>query len=276
MAENTVGDYLNSRKEGAMRDVGISPEDLKNSGSEPKKENVEFDDNTPIKLNDGSTMTLKELKEGSLRHSDYTKKTMSLAEEKKAFENRKQELEAFVSNMDKYYNENPEAYNEVIKHFKVNQEVEVPEGNKSKKSEEKKETVRNYEYDKTISSLKKELDAVKEQQSNDKAQLEVDKAIAHFTSTHSNLSRENVDEVLKVAQENIVPNKSMNEIIDNAYKIWEFENLSKSRQLSQEQQRLEKVSSQYFGGGDKGGLKQRSDGELLKEAIFKKQSDSIL
>lgn len=43
-------------------------------------------DNARVKLSDGSTVTIAELKEGTLRQSDYTRKTQAVAEERKRFE----------------------------------------------------------------------------------------------------------------------------------------------------------------------------------------------
>lgn len=284
MSENgktTVGDFLDTRREGEMRKAGI-PAD--GSGSEQVEgKDASVDDNFVIEMKDGSKLTVRELKDGHLRQSDYSKKTSELAKERKAYEEsqkayeaRKKELEEFVTQMDHYYNEKPEAYNEVVKYFKDSNGEEIPVTDKSKDAREAQEQNHKYEYDKKISALQKELDAVKQQQVSDKTQLSVDKAIAQFTSAHPELNRESIDEVLAVAQANVVPEKSPEELIDNAYKIWDYENLSKTRRTSQEQQRVQKVGAQYFGGGDKGGLKRKSDGEQLIDAIFTKRPENIL
>ena len=272
----TVGEYLQTRAESEARAAGFPVEEKDKEPKDVKEDKKESSDTDTIRLKDGTTVTKQELIDGYLRRKDYTQKTMSLADDKKAYEARKAELEAFVANMDAYYNENPKAYQEVIDHFKDAQGEDIPVEDKSSKPQEKKEVNRNYEYDKKINNLTKEIDSLKQRQSEDKAQLAVDKAIAQFTSEHQKLSRVNVDEILKIAQDNVVPNKSAYEVIDNAYKMWEFENLKKARTASQEEQRLQKVSAQYFGGGDKGGLKRKTDGEQLKEAIFQKRPENIL
>lgn len=272
----TVGEYLQDRAEKEARAAGFPLEEKETEPKDVKEDKKESSDTDTIRLKDGTTVTKQELIDGYLRRSDYTKKTMSLADDKKAFEARKAELEAFVANMDAYYHDNPKAYQEVIDHFKGVQGEDIPVEDKSSKTQDKKEVTRNYEYDKKINNLTKEIDSIKQKQSEDKAQSAVDKAVAKFVSKHQRLSEENIDEILRIAQENVVPNKSADEVIDNAYKMWEYENLKKARTASQEEQRLQKVSAQYFGGGDKGGLKRKTDGELLKEVIFQKRPENIL
>ena len=55
---------------------------------------VELDDDTPVTLQDGTQVTLAELKAGQLRQSDYTKKTQALAEERKSFASEMEKLNA--------------------------------------------------------------------------------------------------------------------------------------------------------------------------------------
>ena len=55
---------------------------------------VELDIDTPVTLQDGTQVTLAELKAGQLRQSDYTKKTQALAEERKSFASEMEKLNA--------------------------------------------------------------------------------------------------------------------------------------------------------------------------------------
>ncbi|WP_171661449.1 hypothetical protein [Geobacillus sp. BMUD] len=62
--------------------------------NEEQDEKPALDDDTLIDMGEGrQPLTLKELKNGYLRQSDYTKKTQKLAEERKAFEAEKQQYE---------------------------------------------------------------------------------------------------------------------------------------------------------------------------------------
>lgn len=55
---------------------------------------AELEDDTPVTLQDGTQVTLAELKAGQLRQSDYTKKTQALAEERKGFASEMEKLNA--------------------------------------------------------------------------------------------------------------------------------------------------------------------------------------
>jgi hypothetical protein len=81
--------------------------DSEETEEETTEETPAFDDDTLIDLGDGTKpLTLKELKAGNLRQSDYTKKTQALAEERNAFEAEKAELEP-VRDWLSYINSNP-------------------------------------------------------------------------------------------------------------------------------------------------------------------------
>ncbi len=87
-------------------------EDANNEGDDPDLEAADFDDENPddegdqpdydkgrfaadaakVKLDDGSMVTVAELKRGHLREADYTRKTMELSEQRKAFEARESNL----------------------------------------------------------------------------------------------------------------------------------------------------------------------------------------
>jgi len=66
------------------QDTGISSPAIAPEGEVVNKPS--FDDNAEIELEDGVKTTLKELKGGYLRQSDYTKKTQELAEQRKELE----------------------------------------------------------------------------------------------------------------------------------------------------------------------------------------------
>jgi hypothetical protein len=66
-----------------------------------------FNDDTEIDLGEGrQPVKLSELKAGFLRQSDYTKKTQALADERKAFETEREEVQPYKEWMD-YWNQNP-------------------------------------------------------------------------------------------------------------------------------------------------------------------------
>lgn len=56
-------------------------------------------DEAKVKLDDGSETTIAELKKGSLRQADYTRKTMQLAEERKSFQERDAKLAEYLPNI---------------------------------------------------------------------------------------------------------------------------------------------------------------------------------
>jgi hypothetical protein len=62
---------------------------------EPESDQGRFvSDNAKVKLPDGSVTTIAELKQGSLRNADYTRKTQEVAEQRKSFESQSAALKA--------------------------------------------------------------------------------------------------------------------------------------------------------------------------------------
>lgn len=106
-----LADILDEPDEGTPKEQ--AKEDAVDDGDEPEltaddldDENPEENDDQPdydkgrfaadaakVKLEDGSMVTVAELKRGNLREADYTRKTMELAEQRKAFEERHARVE---------------------------------------------------------------------------------------------------------------------------------------------------------------------------------------
>lgn len=63
-----------------------SEEEEQETEEEPEATDADEDDDPVFVMKDGKEVTLKELNDGYLRQSDYTKKTQAIAEEKKAIE----------------------------------------------------------------------------------------------------------------------------------------------------------------------------------------------
>lgn len=62
---------------------------------EPESEQGRFvGDNAKVRLADGSVVTIAELKSGSLRNADYTRKTQELAEQRRSFESQSSTFQA--------------------------------------------------------------------------------------------------------------------------------------------------------------------------------------
>jgi len=66
-------------------------------------EEVELSEDLEIELPDGTSATLKELREGHLRQADYTKKTQALAEERKKFEAESTKSQETLENVQAWY-----------------------------------------------------------------------------------------------------------------------------------------------------------------------------
>ena len=78
-------------EEGESED--LSEDAPEEESDEPEYANGRFAaDSARVKLPDGTTATIAELKEGQLRQSDYTRKTQALAEERKAVESTRERI----------------------------------------------------------------------------------------------------------------------------------------------------------------------------------------
>jgi len=75
-------------------------------GAEPS-EPASLDDDTMYQFGDGEPMSGADIKKGYLQHGDYTRKTQTLAEERRAFEQQQQqyqtELQQYVQNLQWQY-----------------------------------------------------------------------------------------------------------------------------------------------------------------------------
>ena len=91
------------------QDVETVEDEESNEAEEGKEEEGEespFNDETEVTIGEGQTVKLKELKDGFLRQSDYTKKTQALAEERKTFEAERERLQP-VQQMSDFLGANP-------------------------------------------------------------------------------------------------------------------------------------------------------------------------
>lgn len=69
-------------------------------GPEPKKAGLVADD-AKVKLDDGTEITIAELKKGTLRQADYTRKMQAFAEEKKAIEASTEQVKSLQAQLQK-------------------------------------------------------------------------------------------------------------------------------------------------------------------------------
>ena len=266
----TVAEALQARAEQeALRTNGIlGHEEEQEKVSEPKViENLD----AKVKLKDGSELTVKELQEGNLRLADYTRKTQKLSEEKKTFEAQKGEYEVYIKGMQEYWQNNPEEYQRMVTYFEKGELPEVKNVQKGKEPVIQATPNRSPEYDRMISDQNKKLSQLEDRMHQDK----VDKAIGQFKAER-NLSEEEMGEVLKVAVENVVTGKSPYENLQNAYRLWDYENAYRKGALEEEQRRLQKQEAQFLGGASRGGSKRKTDADLIKEHIFAKSGPNIL
>jgi len=90
-SDDTTDDELQASEDAGEEDDGeTAEEDQAEDGEdtdEPDSDQGRFvSDNAKVKLPDGSVTTIAELKQGSLRNADYTRKTQEVAEARKATE----------------------------------------------------------------------------------------------------------------------------------------------------------------------------------------------
>lgn len=265
----TVAEALQARAEQeALRTNGIlGHDDEKEEQPEPKV--IESLD-AKVKLKDGSELTIKELQEGNLRLADYTRKTQKLAEDKKTFEQQKSEYDVYIKGMQEYWQTNPGEYQKMVQYF---EKGEVPEVKDVQKGKEPIQATpnRSPEYDRMIADQNKKLSQLEDRLHQDK----VDKAITQFKAERQ-LSEEEMSDVLKVAVDNVVHGKGPYENLQNAYRLWDYENAYKKGALEEEQRRLQKQEAQFLGGGSRGGSKRKTDADIIKEHIFAKSGPNIL
>lgn len=90
------------------------------SEEDTEEEKPLFDDDTDIDLGEGrQPVKLSELKNGYLRQSDYTKKTQTLAEEKKAFESEQEAIKPYQE-FKQFIDQNPypmQVFNKLIEQW---------------------------------------------------------------------------------------------------------------------------------------------------------------
>ncbi len=268
----TVAEALEARVEQERDKLGLNEVE-----EVVEKAPVEITDDLEIPLKDGSKVTIGDLKAAGLRQADYTRKTMDLADKRKTFEAEKTEYDEYVGAMNYYWQNNPGDYNKMVTYFEKGDTVKAEqiqakaEVNVEKKNPELVKQVRSPEYDQKLAQQDRELGKLKTQMHQDQVNQAIDKFMAD-----KGLSEGDMDKVLEVAKDNLVPNKSAYENLQNAYRLYDYDNAYKKGQKTEEERRLEKENAQYFGGGNQGGSKQKSEADLLKAAIFKKDRVNIL
>jgi len=100
-------------EEAAEQTEEEATEDNTEETEQEQEEKPSIDDDTLIDMGeDRQPITLKELKNGYLRQSDYTKKTQALAAERKEFEAEKQQYEPVKQWLD-YINANPYLFQQI-------------------------------------------------------------------------------------------------------------------------------------------------------------------
>lgn len=95
--DDTTDDELQADESAGEEDDGdTAKEDQAEDGEdEPESEQGRFvADNARVKLPDGTFTTVAELKQGSLRNADYTRKTQEVSEQRKAVETQSERLTA--------------------------------------------------------------------------------------------------------------------------------------------------------------------------------------
>lgn len=227
----------------------------------------EITDDIEVEI-DGDKITLGELRNGYLRQSDYTKKTMSLAEQRKAYEKELAEAKEYILAINDYYKNNPDKYNEMVEFYNNNGEVTVKDkGDEGKTSVQK--AMRNPEYDNQLKKIMQEQEQLK----RDVRMREIDNAIAKFK--HENQSDdEYVELVMQVANGNFDKSLSVYENLETAHK-----RLSGvvDRGIKQvEDKTKQKLQAKFSGGSGIERSNAKTDEESLVESLFNKKAQGIL
>lgn len=123
----------------------------------------ELDDQTPIKLKLGEEeveVTLHDLKRGFLREQDYTRKTMELAEARKALE---PETQALRQEREQYANLLPQLF------ASLQQQIDSPEMEALRHSDPAEWAARREEFRERDAAIRSEYERVTQQQAEDAA-----------------------------------------------------------------------------------------------------------
>lgn len=103
LAQLDLGDSDKEQTEEVEAEAGEEPEDdiedietdddtEDDAEAEFQTESEYVDMDAKVRLDDGTTLTVKELREGNLRQSDYTRKTQALADERRQIETRNRDV----------------------------------------------------------------------------------------------------------------------------------------------------------------------------------------
>jgi hypothetical protein len=225
---------------------------------------VENEEPKMVRLPDGTEVAEDELLKGYMRQSDYTRKTTSLADQRKELQSKLAQAEEFQAGVNYYWQSNPEEYQKMVDFYQSGQqtEQEPAKADNPDKAEEKKETtkyVRDPAYDARLERIERER--VEEQVTH-----ELDTLQREHEMTNAEL-----DELTAVAQDSWNEKKSVRWNLQNAFRTWDYDNGLKKSQLQAEKRRIEKMQAGVGGRSHGGGQKSKSDGELVREVFFSRK-----
>ena len=102
-SDDTTDEELQAEESAGEDDDGEPAEEdqAEEDDDEPQSEQGRFvADNARVKLPDGTFTTVAELKQGSLRNADYTRKTQEVSEQRKAVESQSEALKASMQQLE--------------------------------------------------------------------------------------------------------------------------------------------------------------------------------
>lgn len=94
-AEGAPAEGAEPEAEGEPAEASADGAEAEDPGEQaPPPEPVLASDDALVELDDGEKVTIEELRKGSLRHADYTRKTQELGEQRRALANERQKFES--------------------------------------------------------------------------------------------------------------------------------------------------------------------------------------
>ena len=219
-------------------------------------------DDTQINMPDGSVKTLGQLKNEGMMQADYTKKTQELADKTREVDEMKaristdmQELDQrrrFGENIHAYFADRPDVFEDVKSFFDSGQSS-LPKQDEGDDDDKGKIQVKDKkkEVDPLLQESQQKLAQMEKQfqnVNNELANIKVKDAVKQFRTDNPNVTKEDMEAILKHANENYNANKDYLGNISDSYKVLQFDQL-------QEQQRLtkEKQEAVLFSGKDEQG-----------------------
>lgn len=251
--------------------------------SEPKDTSVDM--NTEIPIDGNQKVTIDELKNGYLRQSDYTKKTMDLSNEKKRMESElseSEQLRNFSNAMMQYFNAFPKEYQKVYDYSQnpgqfANQSPnpqasdngKQPDnklGNNGNQPKDNQPPPRNLEYDKRFQSLEKQQEDLLKAQT----QAKVDQAVDQIQKQYQ-LSNEAMQKITTHAVDNFNPQKNEHENLMTSFKVLQFDDqFKKGKEVGAEEtskDMMGKLNAQFLGGSGASSSNKKSGSDLIKDSL---------